>query len=88
MKIMYLNCICIMDIVEIRSLFLRSVTSSATCARANLLPVAKRKVEAKSGWSLVCEQSSNEDVVVLSAQGGSHPYSKWSRVRIWDLPSP
>lgn len=88
MKIMYLNCICIMDIVEIRSLFLMSVTSSATYARANLLPVAKRKVETKSGWSLVCEQSSNEDAVVLSAQGGSHPYSKWSRVRIWDLPNP
>lgn len=65
-----------------------SVTSSAMCARANFLPVAKRKTEAKSGWSLVCEQSSNEDVVVLSAQGGSHRYSKWSHVRIWDLPSP
>lgn len=80
MKIMYLNCICIMDIVEIRSLFLMSVTPSAMCVRTNFLPVAKRQIETKSGWSWVCEQGSNEDVLVLSAVGGHRPYSKWSHL--------
>lgn len=44
------------------------MTSSAiyTGPKPNFLPVAKRKTEAKSGWGLVCEQCSNEDVVVLT----------------------
>jgi len=43
MKIIYLNCICITDRVEIGCLFLMSVTSSAVCARAHFLPVAKKE---------------------------------------------
>lgn len=44
------------------------MTSSAIYAgpKTNFLPVAKKKIETKSGWGLVCEQRSNEDVAVLS----------------------
>lgn len=41
-KITYLNCICIMDRVEIRTLFLMSVTSSANACESQLSTCGKK----------------------------------------------
>lgn len=86
-KITYLNCICIMDRVEIRSLFLMSVTSSANACESQLSTCGKKsKLKLNLGGDGVSRVQMKPWLCSVCREAASPIQS--GHIRIWDLPSP
>lgn len=86
-KITYLNCICIMDRVEIRSLFLMSVTSSANACESQLPTCGKKsKLKLNLGGDGVSRVQMKPWLCSVCREAASPIQS--GHIRIWDLPNP
>lgn len=86
-KITYLNCICIMDRVEIRSLFLMSVTSSANACESQLSTCGKKgKLKLNLGGDGVSRVQMKPWLCSVCREAASSIQS--GHIHIWDLPSP